>query len=199
MIWGVIGVAIAVNFVIPARRREALRAYCRELEKTGFKTTQRIVTADFLPKTWVDPFTGIWVDYESKLLAIRTSHDEVIPKIYGFKEIIGYEVVAGPRRIYTSASTSGGGIGIGAISVINARTEIVSHEGTRDTVVRIALEGGDSGARVIHLPLWRTTTAMRILRGNELRGAATRTYELAIECGRYIADELSNILRINNS
>jgi hypothetical protein len=191
IVWGII-----VLFVNPIKKNKRLKLYTENLELTGFNISKRIVTTDFTKASSFDTFVGIWVDYKSKQLAVRTSHKEVIPNVYEFKNIRSYKSTDGARGTISSGNTSGIGVGVGIIGVGRGKVNMRSDEMSRDISVRIVLGGDSIGIKAIHIPLWKNTSHTNFLSGGKTIMANSKIFQSFLECRRSICDELDYIIEI---
>ena len=172
--WGVnilvaiLSVGIIIHIVIPLQKRRTLQLYCQQLDAMRFTTTKRIITADFAISNWADPLVGIWVDYDSRRLAIRTSHTELAPKIYDFSDIIGYGTMAPPSRKATA-------------------------ELAREIFVHIAFEGENVD---VCIPLCKEPSGKGFDQYSATT-AKKRRYYAFLNCRRAICDEIENIIKMN--
>jgi len=185
------GSMIFVFIVVPIRRKKAVNNYSQELESMGFNISKRIVTTDFISGHWMDTYVGIWVDYDSMRLAIRTSRKEMTPQIYDFKAINSFQVADGAGGWATSGGYSGVGVGVGFLGIGGGSINMESHEIARNLAVRIIVGGGVAGINTLQLTLWKNNALFGQAKAN------MKVYQRILECRRAMCDELNNILQIN--
>ena len=163
---------------IPFLRRRRFKAYCQQLESTGFFISKRITTSDFYKfgYGWKNPFVGIWIDYDSSKLAIRASADETIPKIYSFSDVKSVDLKVGEARLDTFKTSTAPW----------ARQKTIMLAGEID--MRITLSDGGRGVKSIQLPLWKTT----FIGGKE--DVNSRGYQSILNGAENMASELNHII-----
>ena len=170
-------------------QRQNAKIYEKALSnKSGFNPTKRIVTNDFVGnslRTHSDLFIGIWIDYDTKQMAIRTSWKDIEPKVYSLDNIIDYEVL----EDISEESRARQGL-FGEVNVIYKRFAI-------NVTLRIKF-GGSVGASVVELPLlympfrakFLAVAAKMVATANDVEKA---DYKGISACVRAIIDELKVI------
>lgn len=156
--------------------------YINNLMATGFQINKQVILSDFLPK--IDKMhafvlgtkMGIFVDYNAKKLAIRSS-DTTTPTVISFSDLQDCELLEG-NRVESKGSS---GVGYTATSMAD------------NLSVRIYYGGGTSGVNAIKIPLYfQNHTGIKL-------DINSTTYQGCIECARAIIDEIGNIKRLTQS
>jgi len=158
------------------KSKENLKTYEEAITKiSGFKATKSIVTGYY-------PFgslgVGIWLDFNSKKMAIRTATDETTPKIYPFDNIKNYEMSGDTTAISSVRKGAFGG------HTVKTTTN------TNSIYIKILL-GGANGAETLIIPLFK---APKMSEGSS---SSTKHYQEATKYANAIVDELNLIVNDN--
>jgi hypothetical protein len=183
-VWIIIAIAVAigVRFLLNQKAEKSERLgneYIQNLTASGFQITKQVLLADFLPKIKkqhafvLGVKMGIFVDYNAKKLAIRSS-DTTTPAIMSFSELQDYGLLEGKKVVSTGGSFTG-----------------YTAKGMADNLsVRVSFGGGTSGVNAVKIPLYfQNNTGIKLDTNSPM-------YQACLDCARAIMDELGNITKL---